>query len=298
MRFTLLDCARRLSEAELDGKKVKKKGRENGGCGVRKILIASLLVQGSVALAQAPAGDAAAAKTFEVATIKPTAPDAKAGRYITMQGTNRFVVKYYTLKLMIAAAYNLSPKVISGGPAWVDNDHFDIVALTPGDVRPPQPEQMAMLRTLLTDRFKLSFHREEKEFSIYALGVDKSGPKLKESAAPASDPVQLISTVYPPARIHLPAKNATMGDFASLLQRALLDRPVVDQTGLTGRYDFDLDWAPDETQFGGEVPVAPADAQAPPFFTAIQQQLGLKLEATRGNVQAFVIDRAEAPTAN
>ena len=89
-----------------------------------------------------------------------------------------------------------------------------------------------------------------------------------------------------------------MSDFASLLQRALLDRPVVDRTGLTGRYDFDLDWAPDETQFGGEVPVAPADAQAPPFFTAIQQQLGLRLEATRGNVQAFVIDRAEAPTAN
>ncbi len=127
--------------------------------------------------------------------------------------------------------------------------------------------------------------------------VDKGGPKLKESAAAASDPAQLISTVYP-QRIHLPAKNATMGDFASLLQRALLDRPVVDKTGLTGRYDFDLDWAPDETQFGGEVPVAPADAQAPPFFTAIEQQLGLRLEATRGNVQAFVIDRAEAPTAN
>ncbi len=279
------------------GRKQKEKDRENGGCSVRKILIASLLVQVGAAYGQTPVGNASAAMTFDVATIKPTAPDAKAGRYITMQGTNRFVVKYYTLKLMIAAAYNLSPKVISGGPAWVDSDHFDIVALTPGDVRPQQPEQMAMLRTLLADRFKLSFHREEKEFSIYALGVDKGGPKLKESAAPASDPVQLISTVYP-QRIHLPAKNATMSDFASLLQRALLDRPVVDRTGLTGRYDFDLDWAPDETQFGGEVPVAPADAQAPPFFTAIQQQLGLRLEATRGNVQAFVIDRAEAPTAN
>jgi len=108
----------------------------------------------------------------------------------------------------------------------------------------------------------------------------------------------LISTVYPPARIHLPAKNATMSDFTSLLQRALLDRPVADRTGLTGRYDFDLDWAPDETQFGGEVPVAPADAQAPPFFTAIEQQLGLRLEATRGMVQALVIDHAEAPVAN
>ncbi len=214
-----------------------------------------------------------------------------------MQGTNRFVVKYYTLKLLIAAAYNLSPKVISGGPEWADTDHFDILALTPGEARPSQPEQMAMLRTLLADRFKLSFHREEKEFSIYALEVAKGGPKLNKSTAPANDPAQLLSTVYP-QRIHLPAKNATMGDFASLLQRALLDRPVVDQTGLTGRYDFDLDWAPDETQFGGEVPVAPADAQAPPFFTAIQQQIGLRLEATRGNVQAFVIDHAEPPSAN
>ena len=89
-----------------------------------------------------------------------------------------------------------------------------------------------------------------------------------------------------------------MGDFASLLQRALLDRPVVDKTGLTGSYDFDLDWAPDETQFGGEVPVASADAQAPPFFTAIEQQLGLRIEATRGTVPALVIDGVERPTAD
>jgi uncharacterized protein (TIGR03435 family) len=215
-----------------------------------------------------------------------------------MQGTNRFVAKYYTLKLLIAAAYDLSPKVISGGAAWVEDEHFDIEALTPGDMRPARLEQMAMLRTLLNERFKLSFHREPKEFSIYALEVDKGGPKLKESTAPASGPSQLISTVYPPARIHLPAKNATMADFVSLMQRALLDRPVVDKTGLTGRYDFDLDWAPDETQFGGEVPVAPADAQASPFFKAIEEQLGLHLEATRGTVDALVIDRAEPPSAN
>jgi uncharacterized protein (TIGR03435 family) len=264
---------------------------------VRGILAGILVVAASVAVAQDPPTGKSEASAFEVATIKPAPPDAKAGRYITMQGTNRFVVKYYTLKLMIAAAYNLSPKVISGGPAWIDNDHFDILALSPGDTRPTQPEQMAMLRTLLSERFKLSFHREEKEFSIYALEVAKGGPKLKESTAPATDPAQLISTVYP-QRMHLPAKNASMSDFASLLQRALLDRPVLDKTGLTGRYDFNLDWAPDETQFGGEVPPATADAQAPPFFTAIEQQLGLHIEATRGMVQALVVDNAEQPTAN
>jgi uncharacterized protein (TIGR03435 family) len=241
------------------------------------------------ALGQSPA--------FEVATIKPTPPDAKAGRYITMQGTNRFVVRYYTLKLLVAAAYDVSPKVISGGPAWVDSDHYDVLAVTPGTERPTHDEQMAMLRTLLADRFKLNTHREGREFSIYLLEVAKGGPKLKLSTAPAGDPAQLISTVYP-GRIHLPARNATMGEFASLLQRALLDRPVVNKTGLNGRYDFDLDWAPDETQFGGEIPVAPADAPSPPFFTAIEQQIGLRIEATRGIVQALIIDGAERPSAN
>jgi uncharacterized protein (TIGR03435 family) len=265
---------------------------------VKNILIATIFILASTVSPSQPAsGGEKAAPAFDVASIKPTPPDAKPGRYITMQGTNRFVVKYYTLKLMIAAAYNLSPKVISGGPAWIDSDHFDILALTPGDAQPSRPEQMAMLRTLLADRFKLGFHREPKEFSIYSLEVDKGGPKLKASAAPPTDQAQLITTVYPD-HLHLPARNATMDDFASLLQRALLDRPVVDQTGLTGRYDFDLDWAADETQFGGEVPAAPADAQALPFFKAIQQQLGLRLEATRGNVQAFLIDHAEPPSAN
>lgn len=214
-----------------------------------------------------------------------------------MQSTNRFVAKYYTLKLLIAAAYDVSPKVISGGPSWADDDHFDIEALTPGDTRPSRPEQMAMLRSLLADRFSLSFHREEKEFSIYVLEVNKGGPKLKESAEPPSEEAQLVSTVYPD-HLHLPAKNATMGEFVSLLQRALLDRPVVDRTGLTGRYDFDLDWAPDETQFGGDLPTAPSDTPSPPFFTAIEQQLGLRIEATRGMVQALVIDRADRPSAN
>jgi uncharacterized protein (TIGR03435 family) len=275
--------------------------REGGACAVREMLVALLAISGAAVYAQAPtpaaAGGTVAAPSFEVATIRPTALDAKAGRYITMQGNNRFVVKYYTLKLMIAAAYNLSPKTISGGPAWVDADHFDILALTPGTERPNQSEQMAMLRNLLTDRFKLAFHREDKDFSIYELEVANGGPKLKESTAPATDPSKLLSVVYPD-RMEMPARNAKMSEFASLLQRALLDRPVVDKTGLTGRYDFDLEWAPDETQFGGEVPAASSDAPSPPFFTAIRQQLGLKLEATRGPVEALVIDGAEQPSAN
>lgn len=231
---------------------------------------------------------------FEVATIKAPNADEK-GRFIVMQGTHRFVAQNFTLKLLIAAAYDLNSKTISGGPGWMDAEHFDIVAITPGDVRPDRKEQMTMLRKLLTERFKLTYHREQKEFSIYELEVAKGGPKLKPSSAAPDDPPALVSTVYP-QKVMLPARNATMADFVAMMQRAMMDRPVVDKTGLTGRYDFDLEWAPDETQFGGELPKAPVDAQAAPLFTAIREQLGLELKPTRGAVSALVVDSAERPT--
>jgi uncharacterized protein (TIGR03435 family) len=236
---------------------------------------------------------------FEAATIKPVEPDAKAGRYIVMQSADTFVAKNYSLALLIAAAYELNPHMILSVPSWADSIRYDIVARTPGEVRPTHEEQMQMLRSLLADRFKLTFHRRQEVMSIYELGVDKGGAKMKPSAEAAGDPPQLISTVHPDTNsIVLPARNATMGDFVSLLQRALLDRPVVDKTGLAGRFDFDLTWAPDASQFGGEVPVAPSDASSPPFFTAIREQIGLRLDATRGAVEVLVVDGAERPSPN
>jgi len=89
-----------------------------------------------------------------------------------------------------------------------------------------------------------------------------------------------------------------MDDFVAMLQRATLDKPTVNQTGLAGKYDFDLKFAQDESQYGGDVPKAPDDAQSPPLFTAVQEQLGLKLVATRGMVSAMVVDKAERPRAN
>ena len=263
---------------------------------LRPLALAPLLLVASSIVAQSPT-PRPKFDAFEVATIKPVESDKKAGRFITMQGPRRFVVKDYTLQLLIAAAYDLTPRAVSGGPDWVQSEHYEILALTPGDVRPTREEQMAMLRTLLADRFKLTFHREEKKFSIYTLQLARSGPKLKDSTAAPDEPAALVSTVYP-QRILLPARNTTMGQFASLLQRAVLDRPVVDKTGLTGRYDFDLEWAPDETQFGGDIPAASAQAPSPPFFTAIQQQLGLRLEATQGPIQALVLDTVERPSEN
>jgi len=244
-----------------------------------------------------PAQTAAPQPSFDVASIKPVEPGPNSARYLVMQGPHRFVGKAYTLKLLIAAAYNLNPEAVTGGPAWMESSHYDILALTPGDKQPSHDEQMAMLRTMLSDRFKLSFHREPKVFAIYTLEVARSGSKLKPSTAAPTDQPYLISTVYP-QRIVMPAKNASMADFVSVLQRAILDRPVVDKTGLTGRYDFNLEWAPDESQFNGDVRPAPSDATDPPFFTAIEQQLGLRLEATRGPVNAIVVDHADPPTPN
>jgi uncharacterized protein (TIGR03435 family) len=264
---------------------------------IRKIAVVAILISSSRIFAQPPA-QRPTFDSFEVATIKPVDPDAKSGRYITMQGNNRFVERSYTLKLLIAAAYDLNPRTISGGPSWIESDHYDILAVTPGEVRPTRAEQMTMLRGLLAERFQLTFHREPKVFSIYELQVAKGGAKLKESAPGSADPPSVGPGVVYPQRVVLPARNATMGEFASLLQRAILDRPVVDKTGLSGRYDFDLEWAPDETQFGGGVPAASSDAPSAPLFSAIQQQLGLKLAATTGPVDALVVDKVERPSAN
>jgi uncharacterized protein (TIGR03435 family) len=205
------------------------------------------------------------------------------------------------LNALVAAAYNLTPRAISGGPAWTDSDRYDILASTPGEVQPNLDEQMAMLRRLLTDRFQLTFHRESKEFPVFAITVAKAGSKLKASVAPPGTLPELINVVYPEEKggvhIMLPARNVTIMQFGAMLQRAVLDRAVVDQTGLSGTYDFDLEWTPDENQFGGNLPRS-VEPTKPSLFVAMQEQLGLRLEATRGPVQALVIDRVERPSEN
>ncbi|SEF56611.1 soil-associated protein, TIGR03435 family [Bryocella elongata] len=263
---------------------------------IRYVAAVATVLAASVAQAQTPPRPKFEA--FEVATVKLVDHDPKGGRYFRMEDQHRWIAKDYTLPLLIAAAYDLNTRTISGGPDWIDSAHFDIVAITPGTVQPNRVEQMAMLRKLLADQFQLTFHRQSREFALYELQVARGGPKLKESTAPADEAPKLITTVYPPAKLVLPARNATMQDFVFMLQRAMLDRPVTDKTGLTARYDFDLTWSPDETQFGGEVPVASPDAPSPPLFTALQQQLGLKLVAARGPINALVIDHAVQPSSN
>jgi uncharacterized protein (TIGR03435 family) len=236
---------------------------------------------------------------FEVATVKPA--ESSSGRWIRMRTAHQFEARNHTLKTLIQAAYNLPPSCVSGGPAWVDSERYDILAKSPGAVRPTLDEQMAMLRALLADRFQLTFHRGEKEMAIYTLTIARPGAKLKESAEPLDalpqGPPPLVF-VLSPESARLPGKNATIAELASVLQRTALDRPVIDKTGLTSRFDFELEWTPEESQFGGAGIKGTAESSKPDLFAALQQQLGLKLEASRGMVATLIVDRAEHPSQN
>jgi uncharacterized protein (TIGR03435 family) len=235
--------------------------------------------------------------SFEVATIKPSAPDDRSGKFITMQGAHQFVARNYTVKDMVAAAYTLPSRLISGGPTWINSDRYDILAATPGEVRPNANQQMSMLRTLLADRFNLTLHREPRELPIYELTLARNGAKVKESMPSTEE--YLINRMFPNNRVLLPARNVTMAQFASMLQRSVLDRPVLDKTGLSAKYDFDLEWTRDETQFGGQLPVTQVDnPKKPDLFTALQEQLGLKLESSKGPVEILVIENVQKPTEN
>jgi uncharacterized protein (TIGR03435 family) len=243
-----------------------------------------------------PAARRQAFSAFEVATIRPTPPEWQGGRYFRMTSPQRFAATNFSPRLLIGVVYNLPPRAVLGGPEWLDSDRYDIVATTPGTERPTLEEQMTMLRQLLTDRFKLTFHREPKEFSIYEISVGKGGHKLKPTmGSPDEDPV-LLSQIMP-GEVHMPARNASVAQFAAVMQRTIVDRPVIDKTGLNGRFDFDLEWTPDDSQFGGLFKDMP-ESTKPSLFAAMQEQLGLKLEATKGIVQAIAVDRMERPADN
>jgi uncharacterized protein (TIGR03435 family) len=232
----------------------------------------------------------------EVATIKPTQPGTRAFM-ITVRG-GEVSVQNQTLTDLIKFAYEVQDRQIAEGPSWMATERWDIEAKpdTPGS--PSNAQIMELMQQLLAERFSLKIHEEKREMAAYALTVGKDGPKLTKSA----DASGLGGfTMGPLGTMH--AGSATMGDFAHILESGILDRPVVDETGLSGQWDFTLKWTPDETQFAGmpvKVPPPPADdANAPPpLFTAIQEQLGLKLEAQKMDVPVMVIDHVDHPSPN
>jgi uncharacterized protein (TIGR03435 family) len=233
---------------------------------------------------------------YEVATIKPSPPDEQ-GRGFTLQGRH-LVARNFTVEGLITLAYNLHPKQLTGGPEWLTTDHFDLDVLPDHEGLPSLEQARGIVRKLLTDRFGLKFHEDTKELSVYVLSVAKGGPKFTKSASDPSSPPGLGG---PPGRMMV--RNASMEEFAEVMQ-GTLDRPVVDQTGLKDRYDFQFRWTPDESQYGGRVPPpnggdnTPAADAPPPLFTAIQEQVGLKLEAMKAPAKVMVIESVEKPSAN
>jgi uncharacterized protein (TIGR03435 family) len=238
-------------------------------------------------------------ESFEVATIKPTEPGYSGGKFIVMQSTRHYVVRNYSPRELVGAAYDLPLRLISGGPDWTDSDRYDIDALAPGDTRPTPEQRIVLLRALLADRFKLKVLRETRSLPLYELVLDKAGHKLQESSRTTEE--FLTNRMFDDNHVVLPARNVTMEAFASMLQRAVVDRPVVDKTGLSGHYSFDLTWTRDDNQFGGRIPLREVDPDAPrkpDLFSAMQQQLGLRLQSSRGPVEVVVIDSVSKPTPN
>jgi uncharacterized protein (TIGR03435 family) len=238
---------------------------------------------------------AAASPAFEVASIKPSAPD-ESRMGLTLRGSEFSTINTSVGDLM-KFAYDVHSRQIAGGPGWLDSARFDIVAKPEGRDRPNLGRLRVMIQRLLADRFELTFHHEQKELSVYAITIDKNGARMKKSGAPTT----ALPNLFFKDPGALKAKNASVGDLANALQREVADCPVVDQTALSDRFDFDLDWTPDETQPGGRRRNAEgeADPTAPPgLLDAIREQLGLRLRTTKAEVEILVIDHLEKPSDN
>lgn len=234
--------------------------------------------------------------SFEVATIKPTAPDFKGKGF--GGPPRRFGTRGTTLLDIMSFVYGVNPKQVVGAPAWAETDRFDITTGQP-DVpgAPSQKQDKLMMRKLLETRFGLKYHKDQKEMAAYVLGVAKDGPKMTKSTADPHSPPAFFFTKLG----HLTVRNGTMDDVVQGFQGAVFDRPVVNRTGIEGHWDFSLKWTPDETQFQvfnmKIVPDESPDAP-PPVFTAIQEQVGLKLDAAKTMVDVMVLDHVEKPSEN
>jgi len=276
---------------------------------IRLVLTGAILAAAALARAQQ-----APSPTFEVASVKPNV--AGPGK---MQTTTRpggvFVAVNAPLRLLIADAYiGNQPGAIDrivGGPAWIQSARYDITAKAAREFRPTPPgppaEMLLMLRALLEDRFKLKVHREPRELPAYELVVVRPGAAgLRKSdvdcdalfaAGQVTRPEAGIrprcgvsnGPVGPTGDTGLIAGAFSMSQFAQFLQR--VGRPVIDKTGLTGRYDFDLAFAP----LGSSPADAPSDPARPSFLIALEEQLGLKLQSTNGPLDVIVIDSIEQP---
>lgn len=214
---------------------------------------------------------------FEVASIKPPNPKGDRGMNMNVEG-GTLRMHNATLKFCIMSAYAVQDSLIEGGPGWINSDPFEITAKFGNGTH---DQFVQMLQTLLSDRFKLAVHRETRQVPVYTLTLGKSGAKL-HAADPGGDAFLGRRGRTGP----LTGRKASMPQLASLLSM-LMGRKVLDQTGLTGLYDFTLEFAPADA----------VDSPLPSLVTVIQE-LGLKLEATKAPVEVLIIDHAEKPSSD
>jgi uncharacterized protein (TIGR03435 family) len=226
------------------------------------------------------------ATQFDVVSIKHSRSDDRGGGMRPVAGG--FSARNLSVNMLIQSAYDLKIWQISGGPGWVTTDHYDIEARAEGN--PGLREKLQMFRPLLADRFQLKFHRETRQMPIYSLGVAKNGPKLQ---ATASGVRGYISA----GRGLIDGKAVNMGTLANFLSGSL-GQSVTDDTGITGGFDIKLEWTPTEGELDYKYNDRPIDSSGSSIFTAVQEQLGLKLEAGKGPIEVLVIDHVEKPSDN
>jgi uncharacterized protein (TIGR03435 family) len=221
---------------------------------------------------------------FEVAVIRPTSADMNTGTSFNVFEGGRLRITNEPVKLLIRVAFQLQNSQIVGGPSWLDTDRYDIEAKTGRPERITPGQLSPLMQNLLAERFHLRFHRETREMAVGALMVAKGGPRLK---AKVEGEGAAMNTSGGPGTSQLIATGVSMELLAGYVANRL-GRVVVDRTGLSDSYDFTLDWSPDP----------PPDSKAPTLITALQEQLGLRLERQKAPVEVLVIDGIERPSQN
>jgi uncharacterized protein (TIGR03435 family) len=227
---------------------------------------------------------------FEVASIRPNR-SGSADSNMNSLPSGKLIATNVALRELIRLAYGVRDYQIAKAPGWIDSVRYDISAETASPKKVSHEESAAMLRELLVDRFQLALHRETKEGPVYLLTVGKNGPKLTEHNEGTGSGARGRCG-------HLTGKRLTLDTVARVLSRQF-ERDVLNRTGLNGKYDFELDWTPD----AGPCSAAESEGATEPFgrpsiFTAVQEQLGLKLEPAKGPVEMLVIDRVSRPSEN
>lgn len=231
------------------------------------------------------------APSFDVASIRPHAPD-DTRFYVKLPAQGRFSATGSVAKLVVMLAYDVQEAQIAGGPDWFATEKWDIEAKSDNPGGHSVEETRRMLQNMLAERFGLRIHRETDQRPAYALTVAKDGPKFK--------PAEQGSTNV---RVTGNSISLERGDLVRMTQllSSALGRPVVDRTGLTGLYDLSLKWddapVPEGGVTGLNVPAVPGNDHGS-IFTAIQDQLGLRLDSQRIPVEVIVVDRMERPSPN